>query len=1753
MILINDRYQIINEIEVDSTLQIYRVNDLYDKRFSGALCLVRDRRYSSLLYDHFVQSFLKYAALDHPNLVRARRFNTVKTIDKRLVQEKMYFFVYDYQLTDYLKCRELSVAEKLSALQQVIMAIRYCHFKGVACGGIDWDDIVLSRRDDRAIVAKLNAIPMIIAKNNQALFGSLVKGKRAFLHDCIDLVKMLRSVLLVADQLQDATCAQVLKALDELVLCDESGECPIQDLIDVLENSALMSFPFTDKKYYETIHFDVSMISRSDELRRIIDSVEASFDDRSLVYGAFVSGLSGIGKTRLLRELFFLTKTKGRAAFLVELATDSHDPYRFLKQLFRQFFSIGAVPDNLVKKFSKDLIEVLPEYNNSFHIEPVNSLMGQTERALLNNRLIEFLIEVSRLLNPLLVIENIHYLNNNEHTLLQMMLELRGHAPFYLVCSGRNPAFEYKSYQRINPESLLQLNLNGLNENDVNQLLMRIFYCVDDTNCVNDAIKRLATGSPRSIEILLNHFITCGVIWVGDDRKWHCREFSLEDANYRQEIAHAYAETFAKIDAEMTLVLQKISLFEEPVEVSLLKQLCQRYDSAFDRTLQQLIDEQLLFGERRFSIDYIGYVNAEIKRIIYEDIAAAKKVEYHRRVVACYQSTGKGYDDDYFVHLIGAQLFETALDAAMTLADEMEVLNQIDKAIEYHEHAKQLAEQLSNYSALIAIIKRIADVYYHRRDVLSAKENYQRLIDLTKIHKAPKAYVDAHIKLIEIELGNGYTPDLVEQINELADYTRKINYDKGYFDVQYFVFIYYLNNEDITGAKRLLQQLSEVANASNDLYLKAKLYIMSGVLCDYERDYQAAFNAYQSALGYLRDRQHDHELALIENNLGVLTIEMYGDIKQSKQYFKSALNRLKRARIVIDRNNYLNNLGELMFAEGNWRQALNTHRTALTISYELNDLAGVVLTLPHLIETQIKLAQYNAAHRNIKKLLNLVQKHPNVVVGGILERVYYAVSLFYIKLCDKAWASFYLNRLMQVKSDFRDHLSEYRGRIHNLYCNYYLEENRLEYKVDEAHLEQLIAITNNEVERHLFSEVLIDIFLDMMSFDNRETVAKMYRYYQKIQLSSTNDDLQFKAKIIDCYISRGATLEAFVDDQLFHQLVDEDKWKIYIVIANSLALKGSYYRALRWYFESIDGIQAVYLSLDPGICDSYILQDDLKKNLFDCINILMKKIDGAHSFNQTMTVEAFLNIKPHHQIYKIAAFKRSIESTYAAKHGVVLSSQEDLLAALESDCETNITTVLKYLTQLTLADYGFLMMIKGDQKIGEVFHVDSEAHLINYRALLERYGYLSKARVFSGNKFDEIGLAGLKNCMLIPIYESSQPAALPNVANRRRKQMRSYEQPRAIIVLAAYSRLNRFDANSIAKISSIQSIIKLVIDNYSLYRSSTIDKLTGAYLRKPFEKIFIQNIEECRRINEPLSVLMLDIDHFKEVNDAYGHRKGDEVLKSISKIISQSIRNEDALGRYGGEEFVVLLPTASRLKAFEIAERIRNNIAQARFVNGEKRITISCGIAVYPQMGDKIVELLEKADKALYASKGNGRNKTTIYAREQMAEQKALHPLAGILTGSTVRDARVMKSIMSVVSFSVLDKSKSQKMLFSLSAIVDLLESSDVAIIDCVHNKQFAYKRGVSKLDVRNCVECKELLSERQSGFFIKWDNVQGDFGERALQWQSHIRCPIVARDKTLGYIIVRTPLDEKIFEFADYNIVMHISHIVAGFMQNEE
>lgn len=171
------------------------------------------------------------------------------------------------------------------------------------------------------------------------------------------------------------------------------------------------------------------------------------------------------------------------------------------------------------------------------------------------------------------------------------------------------------------------------------------------------------------------------------------------------------------------------------------------------------------------------------------------------------------------------------------------------------------------------------------------------------------------------------------------------------------------------------------------------------------------------------------------------------------------------------------------------------------------------------------------------------------------------------------------------------------------------------------------------------------------------------------------------------------------------------------------------------------------------------------------------------------------------------------------------------------------------------------------------------------------------------------------------------------------------------------------------------------------------DRMTSLIIKEGltglFNQIYIrQRLEEeiyrSKRYGHALSVLMIDLDNFKELNDRYGHTAGDHLLKYFSQLLTQTIRPSDIAARYGGEEFLILLPETDREEAHAVAERLRKRISLYPFrIDSRKEdvlFTISIGLSTYPEYGQSGDELITLADIALYQAKKEGKNKVAIYS-----------------------------------------------------------------------------------------------------------------------------------------------------------------------------
>jgi diguanylate cyclase (GGDEF)-like protein len=187
-----------------------------------------------------------------------------------------------------------------------------------------------------------------------------------------------------------------------------------------------------------------------------------------------------------------------------------------------------------------------------------------------------------------------------------------------------------------------------------------------------------------------------------------------------------------------------------------------------------------------------------------------------------------------------------------------------------------------------------------------------------------------------------------------------------------------------------------------------------------------------------------------------------------------------------------------------------------------------------------------------------------------------------------------------------------------------------------------------------------------------------------------------------------------------------------------------------------------------------------------------------------------------------------------------------------------------------------------------------------------------------------------------------------------------------------------FSDEDLQMLKAVADQAAVAVNKAQLWDMAVTDSLTGLYVRRYFMAKLQEEIRRAERYNRVISIVMADLDKFKNINDTYGHDAGDLVLQTIGNFLQNNIRDVDIIARYGGEEFVMMIPEADQEAAFALSQRLRHQISKIEF-DDIPPTTISLGIATYPFDGSAWEDLIKKADAAMYAAKQAGRNKVVKY------------------------------------------------------------------------------------------------------------------------------------------------------------------------------
>ena len=213
--------------------------------------------------------------------------------------------------------------------------------------------------------------------------------------------------------------------------------------------------------------------------------------------------------------------------------------------------------------------------------------------------------------------------------------------------------------------------------------------------------------------------------------------------------------------------------------------------------------------------------------------------------------------------------------------------------------------------------------------------------------------------------------------------------------------------------------------------------------------------------------------------------------------------------------------------------------------------------------------------------------------------------------------------------------------------------------------------------------------------------------------------------------------------------------------------------------------------------------------------------------------------------------------------------------------------------------------------------------------------------------------------------------------------MTVYGEVVGVINLTNKQHSSGFTDEDIELLKAVADQAAIAINKAQLWDMAFTDSLTGLYDRRYFKVKLHEELQRAKRYNRSFSIVMADLDKFKDINDTYGHAEGDRTLKSVGSVLKQHIRKIDIVARYGGDEFVMFFPEKGKEAARILSERLKEEISQKHSASaGTSPLSVSIGIASYPEDGTDMECLIEKADQAMYYAKERGRNRVESYSDE---------------------------------------------------------------------------------------------------------------------------------------------------------------------------
>lgn len=1789
MDILNGRYKLIQRMNSDLLGVTWLAEDLLKDAQKIKLRILSLDATDSEYLQNLTYRYIQLATFVHPNLAEAYELDVIRKVNNRIHPPLQYFYTTEYipqeQAVSYL---ELEPEEILELIRQICYALNYIHFRGQAYKYLNFNTITILRKED-GIQVKLTDLPTTLHYREQ--LGAFTDEVEQFLPPEIIrdndsnptsdiyslgvvlfyLYKAIPFQACVFESIFDEDFEDDVFRLVEIMTVKNASErfSTIIEFMEALNTVYPVDFGFTDREHYEKLVFTTPLVGRDRELRRILGLIHQRTELRTDIRQVVIQGEPGIGKTRLLQEVRFHTFMKRTNCCRISVSNKQTKGHLVFKTLLREIISDVNLSPELIKKYGSEIVKLLPEIGDIWKVLPSEALDDDAELMRLNNRIYNFIMEYTQS-NPLVVfIDGLQNVSLQDFSILEYLMRSRRKLPLLFVCTLRDESTSYysgiSSWISTGQCEVIPLNKFGFTE--AAEYIQYIQGIGHRPIALAARIMGDAAGNPRLIEEAMKTLFMFEHLYVREDRTWSDPSNHVKDMELSLLLDEPTDYALDLFELNSLKIMECISIFDTPAPGGVFEKMLDFESTAIDSALEQLVKGRILnrkLGDWGYTYDFF---NKRLRKKIQALLTADEIISYHG-IAADYLESLSAQGNEMFsesliYHLTNSGQLEKAAAHAQHLARQMEGMNHNRQALEFYSLALRLLSDLNAESALAPLMIQLGDIHLRINDSDKAHQLFKEAGKHARRLGQFKTEMDAQIRSCNIKVSLKEMNALENELTAIIIQCQEAEYIEGEIEavlVQCRVMLAFGRFEDI---RQLIAPYLISTREKGQTYYYGQILNEKGICDIYMGRTSDAFMALLESDKHLEKTGNPVDRIRPLNNLGMLNFDYLGDLEKSREYFNRAVALSERANTVRGLDMLYSNLGETFMKEDNYESALSYLHRACRLAEEAQHNDILFFIYSNLCLTYLSCCQYDEAYRYLSKLdYEYVNRkgHALNIALYFLCHIRFALDMRHFDL-----ALQWYGRTDEEKIHIPDNMA-FEFKLLKLKIDH-LNRSQSDPLDLAAHLGAMIKATTNPLEIRLIREIILDLALEFMNDMKRIHVQHLLGMDEDLIEIFDTPRLNIRRTLLSGILedNRITFYEGLFSSPAIRAYPSE-RWLIYQAVGRQYDLRKESYHALVHFYTAMEALRMMTLRVPEKYRDSFVLKDEMKVTLYRQLHALIDRLLSSSRANPAQElilptdIQDFFEVRNEERILTNQRFLNSVYKLYENKNGIKFRNIENLIQHYGQDEYQNILLTIKYMVQATFADRGFFFFGRDYESHEEVISTDPESAIPDvgrFSVMLEfdSEGILIKNRadfkMVNPNRLVSEAL------MVIPVRHAA--AQHTPLVRRRHETRDTGGKVIGYIYLQSDKSFNNFTEASFQHCRSLMHSLCILVENYHLKRTSVIDKLTSVFLRKHFESMLTEEFERSKANNKEMAIIMADIDHFKNVNDVYGHQKGDEVLREIGRIIRSNIRKGDMAGRYGGEEFILVLPDTGDIDAYKVCEKIRKSIEATPLLGDQLPLTMSFGAASFPAHGVVEEELIEKADQALYESKHMGRNRTTVWTANIGVLKQRFDKLAGILEGNISTDSRKVQAMVDIMSLINRPIGRDAKIYEILSLLIDICEAQSASLVHIVEGdvkERFTRTVGLDGLD-RKAEVSEELifgtLNRGYGHYFVDWADVRPTNELGVPDWFSYITVPMMRDGSVNGVLILAVPISRHEFDFNVFNYVNTLSGVISVILNEAE